>query len=367
MADLNYAVLVVDDERDQVETLGALLGVDGAAEVRAPDEVSTADLESADLMLVDYRLDSWLVGMETQPTFLPANGVALASALRSRSRLTARTRPLAVAIHTGHIGDLGEEIPREIREHALARGLDLEWVFPKVGRPVEELVIAISSLARAVARLPEIWTEAASETEAKALLGLGDQSWLERAWRDVQECRAPIHELAAGSHGLSFVRWLLHRILPYPCFLLDDMQLAARLRVDPDSLQGALAVRQGAFTEASYEGILAEFLGRRWWRAGIESVLFTSTDGMSDDPVIVQNFASSTLGTPLVAVGVANPVEVIGEDFARGKSLVPADDCVRLQPDDWPPYADQAWGLKTAVRESELLRAITLEQDLYLL
>lgn len=367
MGELSFAVLLVDDEPDGLEALATLLNVQGAAQVRAPGDVSLADLDQADLLLVDYRLTEWLAGLALQPTYVPMNGVALAAALKSRSRSAERTRPLGIAIHTGHIEDLGEEIPLEIREHAIARGLDLEWVFAKDGRKTEELVLGIASLAGAIRSLPAVWRESDSEAQAQRLLGLGESGWRERAWLDVQICRAPIHELAAGSHGLIFARWLLHRILPYPTFLLDERQLAARLRIQPESVSAALVKLPEAFQSVSYEGILGGFLGHRWWRAGLEALLWEGTKGQSDNPSEVFRIAVRELGEGLEPVTFANPVVVLNEDFSSSEKLAAAIGCVRLQPDDWPPYADQAWGLIDTVRGSALLRQITMEQDKSLL
>jgi hypothetical protein len=359
-------ILFVDDEPDLLLPLAGLISDGAQSVVKHPDDVADVDLEDADLIIVDYLLDDWLTGLSTRATFVPGNGIGLAAAYRSRLP-TENRRPTGFAIHTGLVADLGRELPKDIREHAIARALNLEWVFPKAPQPPSVLASRIKSLADALDVLPDAWSDGESEGHARQLLGLGDEPWSENAWLDIQDAHAPLHELAAGSNGMAFLRWLLHRIIPYPCFLLDANQLAARLRIHPGSLGAAFANHTGGFASAQYGGILAGFEGQRWWRAGIESVLFAKTSGASDDTGAVLAIAREEFGDTLDSFGEPNPVLTIDEDFSVDGSLHPITECVRLQPDDWPSYADQAWALRVDVRNSGRLRTLTVAEDRALL
>lgn len=77
-------ILFVDDEPDLLLPLAGLISDGAQAVVRHPDDVADADLEDADLVIVDYLLDEWLAGLSTRATFIPGNGIGLAAAYRSR-------------------------------------------------------------------------------------------------------------------------------------------------------------------------------------------------------------------------------------------------------------------------------------------
>lgn len=222
-------------------------------------------------------------------------------------------------------------------------------------------------MADALDLLPDAWSDGDSEGHARQLLALNDEPWSENAWLDIVDAHAPLHELAAGSNGMAFLRWLLHRIIPYPCFLLDANQLAARLRVHPGSFAAALSTHTGGFAGVQYGGILAGFEGQRWWRAGVEAVLFARTSSASDNNQAVLAIAREEFGDTLDYLAEPNPVLTLDEDFAVDSRLHPIAECVRLQPDDWPTYADQAWGLRVDVRDSARLKSLTVAEDRALL
>lgn len=169
--------------------------------------------------------------------------------------------------------------------------------------------------------------------------------WIDQARADVLDCRPPLNELSERSHGLVLLRWLLHRILPYPCFLLDEQQLRARLRVDaltPPEAQGPDDSPLAAdLRPYEYSGLLRDFAGQRWWRSGIEEWLYDVTDGRAGDAREVARVA-----TDRGAVRHREwlrPVVVTTGDLARSDELVEVEETVRIRPDDWPPYADDAF------------------------
>ena len=89
---------------------------------------------------------------------------------------------------------------------------------------------------------------------------------------------------------------MLHRILPYPCFLMDDMHLrstTSRRRGIPSRNALARSSRLGECLGAvKYVGKLSDFMGRRWWRAGVEEVVFRLAQ---DDPASLDLLHSQLL------------------------------------------------------------------------
>ena len=205
----------------------------------------------------------------------------------------------------------------------------------------------------------------------QTLLGLASQSgdptepdWIAPALTEVEDCRPPVTELSERNHGLVFLRWLLQRILPYPCFLLDTYRLAARLRVSHESLQQALSQGLAGFlSPCCYRGVLAGFLGDRWWRAGVEDRLWELTDGASVPAAILREKLSQAAGVHLEPSSSDSPIVCVDENYLPLPEACSADAVVRIQPDDWPRFASQAWTTVELAREHPRLKAMVVAED----
>jgi hypothetical protein len=366
-------VLAIDDD----ELTGTELSLRASAEVvtRLPDEVTVGDLRRANVVLIDYQIDDWPGRDNTVAiTLKPANGVALAAVLRSqaegRSGRTWNTRR-AFAIHSGKLHELAGGLPAPSREHAIARTLNLEWAFSKAHSTHNPpLRVQVESLARAVKRLPVKWPEEPEKAVAAVQRLLSAPSskerWRERAFDDVAACQPPVHAWANATKGMAVIRWLLHQVLPYPTFLWDERYLAARLHVTADSLRKALSAQkktQRAFAESEYSGVLDAFLGKRWWRAGIEHLLWQWTDGNPFNGAALQKAVRTRVSKSLDAVDLSRPVVCVDDrSFRPTDHFVDAANAVEVKPDDWPSFAEQPW-LPAATKGTEKVSALVVAQD----
>ena len=367
------SVLIVDDEPDTQRGRALELQAEVNVAVAHPEHLTSEQLGRADLVLVDLRLTEWpLRDALSSITLQPLNGLALSAVLRSHAFVEESRSPIAFALHSGHLADIAGGLPPDTREHVVARANNLEWAFEKVpsDRTVPPLSARIVSLASAVHRLPTSWTEkgveAASST-ATTLLGLvGDETWEDRARQDVEECHPPLHELSQASHGLAFLRWLLHRIIPYPCFLMDTHALAARLRSTLESVEGALLnieALDSLLAPYRYRGVLENFSGTRWWRAGVEALLWEISSGRSFDQDALQAGLKSRSVSDLEGISTERPVVCIDQNYRKMDEIYDAESAVRVQPDDWPPYADQAWTTIELALGEPAVRALVIGLD----
>jgi len=360
----------VDDEPDEQRALAIAIGPDVNTRVIHPNDVVVDDLET-NLILVDFRLPDWPERDALESVALkPMNGLALAAVLRVHADERKRGRPTAIALHSAHIPDIAPGLPPEYREHAIARANNLEWVFQKVQvDPQTSIAKRAVSLASAVAALPDVWPkDDADDTQriVNKLLDVVGRAWERRAWEDIQACHPPIHDLSQPSHGLAFLRWFLHRIIPYPCFLWDNVWLAARLRVTPASLTAALAENSkvtDVLAEVRYTGILQDFHGDRWWRSGVEALIWRLTDGNAFEPDAIREALADSSGATLEAVPQAQPYVCIDERYQAMQDFSDASAVVEVQPDDWPPYADQAWTTIELAQSNDAVGALVIEQD----
>ncbi len=248
----------------------------------------------------------------------------------------------------------------ERRQHVVASLSNLEWYFEKHANH-ESNVRRIVSLATAIHQLPSnLSKEIVGLQNLMQLLGVDANDRLaDRYCQAVSNCRPPIHHLAKESGGLVLLRWLLHRILPHTCFLLSQIELAARLRVSVESLTHELLEgRQlaAALKPFLYTGPLSDFDGPRWWRGGIEQFLWDATEGESMETDSLRKAMENTGASLLQFVDIPRPVVTIDETFKTETRLVNFEDTLALHLDDWPSYADPAYIRRELLGQHEVLR-----------
>ena len=185
------SILVIDDEPDALCNEVALgLNNKASANVVHPHEVELSQLQNADLVLVDFRLDRWNErDAQSAISLQPATGLALAVVLREQVDQSDTDELTAFALYSAHLSDIQGRLPLATAQHVLARLNNLEWAFPKTEpRRYQQMVL----LAAAVRKLPRTWPQDAhgSTAAGQSLLAIQeDGKSFERCWRDVLECR----------------------------------------------------------------------------------------------------------------------------------------------------------------------------------
>ncbi len=371
--DARPTILIIDDEPQTVQALADALRARGEyeIEVHEPDDVAITEdlLRDSALILVDFQLKRWARATAPHPTDRVADGLALAAMIRRflvGDEEAPPPPPQAIALVTGAFRRLAHPLPDENRQHTFSRLNNLEWIFLKANQD-EALATQVSLLARAVSELPVRWTEESAMGELFRLLrvphGAKAGASVER---EILAAGPPIHEFATASHGVAFLRWMLHRILPYPTFLLDDFRLAARLGLTIDGLRAELGSATPLATflaPARYDGVLAGFMGDRWWRPAVEHLLWESTGGRSFQSGPVTELLTRLCGRLPEFHGIEDPVVARNGDFESFR-IVPLESAVPIRPDDWPPFADPAWTTQEMVEADQRLAALIIREDL---
>ena len=361
-------ILVVDDEADELRSgLQLRLADEAQVMVRHPQGVGSEDLGRAHLVLMDYRLDDW-PEREAQPAaFNIRTGLALATVLREAADERPNGHLTAVALHTGHLSDASGRIRPPYSRHVVARLNNLEWVFEKRD---PDRFRGVVQLALGAQLLHGDWPAdpSASEARVRELLKLDDENnWAEPAWREVRECQPPVYVLGGGDHGILFLRWLLHQILPYPCFLWDANWAAARLRLrvgDLERLMDSNCDLARDMERLQYSGLLAGFLGDRWWRTALEDYAWVLGGGSSGGPDVFEERIREKAGEDLALVRPSDPVVCLDSEF-QPHGVASPQQAVRVRPDYWPRFADPAWMTIDAVRDDPELRAMVIPLDQY--
>jgi hypothetical protein len=364
-------VVFIDDDQEELAPLAKSVAEAGmlGCKVDSPGDVDINLLRDADLVIVDYNLDKWIKDVDTSNlSLIPSNGTALSAVLREHYRKPELTHfpPTGFALITGEPQGVCST-PGERRPHVVARLSNLEWYFEKHDDH-EANVQRIASLATAIHSLPRDLSKHIVGLETlMELLGVETSDLLAgRYIESVSYCRPPIHHLSKESGGLVLLRWLLHRILPHTCFLLCQTELAARLRVSPESLAQELSNSSHlgqALAPYNYTGLLSNFDGRRWWRGGIEQFLWDITDGESMDSDALRASLDKVGASLLSPIDITRPVVTIDETFKTEARLSSINDTVALHLDDWPSYAEPAYLRRDLLEANEELQLFVVHNQ----
>ena len=364
-------ILVIDDEPDELlDQIELELSDKVEAIVVHPRDVEVTQLEDADLVLVDYRLDKWSERDAQTISLRPATGLALAVLLREQVDRPPQNGSTAFALHTGHLDEIQGRLPSAIAEHVRARLNNLEWAFQKSEtRRFDQMVI----LANAVRQLPSKWpTDPNDSTEvAKRLLEVRNIDELsERCWRDVRECRVPLHDVQEDRHGILFLRWLLHEVMPYPTFLWKEHWVAARLGICVDDLRIVLKGSSQLAEELKslrYSGILAGFLGDRWWRSALEDYVWELAGEHNAEGKILHELLTERAERNLNPLDAKPAVVCLSGDFEPSGQFLSPIVAVTIHPDHWPAFADSAWMDIETVRDDPALFSLvdSLDQHVF--
>ncbi len=356
---MNPTILIVDDRPDELRfQVIDRLKKSAVPIVVHPDEVDLTDLKTADLVLVDYRLDAWPERDKQSVSLRPSNGMALAVVLREQAD-SQKDGETAFALHTGHLEDLKRRLPSGTVQNVLARLNNLEWLFSKEDSGNYEQMLL---LANAIRELPKKWPSDPGKScqEVRKLLGMVDGSEsFDRCWSDVRECRVPVQDLIEGGYGILFVRWLLHEVLPYPSFLWEEHWVAARFAIPVDDLRKVIEGDSRLARDLKcmrYTGILAGFLGDRWWRGALEDYVWELSGQYRERGKSLREALNERAELELGSIEVNPAVVCLNADLEpTGQFLTPAT-AVTVHPDHWPAFADSAWmDLNTVQDDPRLL------------
>ncbi|MFK3671494.1 hypothetical protein ACI2IX_15105 [Leifsonia aquatica] len=332
-----------------------------------PLELEAADLEDIHLVCVDEYFDrEWaadvfsLVG--DRPALQNHDGLAVAAALRSSARVAAQGgQPgFAVALFTAELDKLAGDAAGPRQEPLTASIHDLEWIFTFDGgpSPLQDRFVELAEAVRSIAR---VFANQAGDS----WLGLDTQAWGDLARAQIDDCRPPEHALGRSTGGLSYLRWFAQRILPYPTFLLDSSYAALLLGIEVAAFEGAEVQALVEQYDARYRGALSKsFLGTRWWRAALQTLLQDIGTSQWDSPAEKALAVGNAAGVDLVPLRSKNPVITYNTTGDVVEVDGEANDSVRVQMDGWPVYADEAWARLSDVRADASLRALVAHDDL---
>lgn len=274
--------VIVDDE-DQTAFADTVLDKGVEAVYVNPDDVTLELLNRATVVVLDQYLRRWpgRDALDGPISLQVPDGLALAAVLRSHVEVSGGesqaepSKAVTFVLRTGELDRLGASLPRGAREHLLAGQYNLEWVFSKAGNQSDGRIptdaARVAELARATALLPLNWG-ADSSDPGLGWLSLPERPWSADATWQIEQCRPPQHAVAQRTAGRAWMRWFLHKVLPFPTFLLDRDRLALALGLQPAALDRILSLRV-TWLIGCMLSTTPDALGRLWATVGGEPAL----------------------------------------------------------------------------------------------
>lgn len=324
-----------------------------------PSELSS-QLAAANLLIVDY----FLVENQTDPAG-SSNGLS--------ELMKWRPRPVA-ALVSGHLESALQEPIIPERRHVLAARSGVEWIADKNDPETADELLAIADASAQIRKVRSEADDAPFEESLKRTLGLPQVSleWSTTAERHLDRARPPhlhmqgstLRADSATAAAREIISWLLHKVLPYPSFLINSRHVALRLGVEHKWLIGQIESKTNSqlinvLKDAEYKGVLAIFEGKRWWRAAIDHFVWSCSNSTEAYRTVLRNAA---LPTEPEFLSAENPVIVSDADLVETNNIAEASDCVRAQDESFPPDVPPAWvKIVDALGDSDLCEKVLFE------
>jgi hypothetical protein len=311
------------------------------------------------------------------------DGASFVSHLRSWSRSTGKFLPPIVLFTNENeafkheIPAIGAALPLDGsfvgREHLLAPALDVEWVQHKAEdcakTRIEQLIWASVAVHKAAGN------DGASLEDIEKLLVLPEKvTWVDRAREEIRNARPPVNQAEAGTaeepRGSSYtVRWLCHRALPFPGLFLSDLYAAWALGISLKEFKEVADCSPdtewlSALSYAEYCGPLDEFLGRRWWRAGIDHLVYMLDSASTKQTPRKEVFSTFAPKVEITEIRPPSSHVVTWTPIFTESNIEPIENSVQLRPPGWPAEALDPWVAKADIENDEVLQAMIEAADL---
>lgn len=370
----HFAVLYVDDRHETGE--GRIKHDRINIKMRNPSDVATpSEIEAAvsdiDAILMDYDLHELSSVESLKDSDQVIDGLELLERIKavvirrhSKQATTSFERPL-VAIFSNKVDEFKSTVGA-ISIPAAARMQDVDWIWKKTDLETATDLVTILSARRRL--FDTNWQDKHDLVRAqlKPLMGIDEESWADTAMEHLEAMRLPIQALVKKNDAAALLRHLLQVVLAYPGALIDRVHVAQRLRIPVpdlvDILTGEPSSLVDGLAKCRFSGVLSDFADDRYWRAGVDALVWDLTDGRSISSEEGRKRLFEAAGRTWSPIP-GPVVPVVDADFQMTEELVDVSGAVQIQPDEWPPQAEPPWISIDTIRHDEELRAMVVPRD----
>ena len=366
-----------------------LEGTDLEFVARTPDELGEDStvlmkvLRGIHVVLMDYDLHE-----EDSTSSAPIDGIEMLERFRAAIRALQKggdSIPL-LTIYTGKYDKLVEELNCPSASYLVARRANVDWVFAKGSTPEgstpegstpegstpEGTKLTTSRLNAMLSAFERDFGQPGTDVEDLLFSFLAlpkGLPWTDLAKEKVRDARPPTQIMHSGVDRATLMRWLLQVALPTPgCFVGLDWT-AVRLCISPEKLVDAVQEYTDSnfsksLDECRYEGPLADFYPVRYWKAGIDHLIWELTQGRSPTNADVRENLTEAIGKKIPALKEEAPVLLVSPStFEQTNQIADMNDAVQIQPDIWPAEVELPWVRLSEVENDSKLRAIVVSED----
>lgn len=370
---MSEPILYVDDNlatgRDRLVETGLPFREKMPGEVADDSSISEA-LRGTKIVLMDYCLHD-----DDGSSAAPLDGLELLERFRAtiRRHHDQGTGVPLLTIYTSQIDRLADQHDDcPVVPYMLARRASVDWVFDKLPRPDSE--DAFAAQLRDMLNVFDLGmgrSDGDVEQQLASFLKLPDEpEWADLALEQLLDTRPPVQDdLSPSGARVHLVRWLLQVALPFPsCFVGLDT-VAVRLRLRPVYLSAVIDGNANAefakcLEQTRYRGPLAPFFPPRYWKAGVDYIVWSMTEGRSPANPAVRKKITDAIGDELPLLDVADPVLVVSpETFEPTGDVASIDEVVQIQTDLWPPAIEPPWVRIGEIMNDRKLRAMVVSKD----
>jgi hypothetical protein len=335
------------------------------------DDNSISDaLRDTKIVLMDYGLHD-----DDASSGAPLDGLELLERFRAtiRRHHDQGTDVPLLNIYTNQIARLAEQHDDcPVVPYMLARRANVDWVFDKM--PPADSEYAFGAQLRDMLSVFDLdvgMSDRDVEQQLASFLELPQEpDWSELALEQLLDARPPVKkDISPPGVRVRLMRWLLQVALPFPGCFVDLHSVAVRLRIPPKDLCDALSINRSSdlaafLDQARYRGPLACFFPTRFWKAGIDYVVWKMTEGRSPANPTVRNTIATAIGEEHPLLDIADPVLVVSpETFVLTGDVAPIDEAVQVQTELWPPTVEPPWVRIADIAKDRKLRAMVVSKD----
>jgi hypothetical protein len=370
---MSKPILYVDDDLPTGRIRLAATGLPFREKVPrdvADDGSISEALQDTKIVLMDYDLHD-----DDASSSAPLDGLELLERFRATIRRhhdQDANVPL-LTIYSNQIRRLAEQHDEcPVVPYMLARRANVDWVFDKqepsdaedaFGEQLGEILRAFD--------LPMGSSGGGVERQLAAFLGLPEEAdWSNLALEQLLDMRPPVQkDLSRPGARVALLRWLLQVALPFPGCFVDLDSVAVRFRLQPRDLSAAITRHAESELAAlldrtRYHGPLSGLFPTRYWKAGVDYIVWRTTEGCSPANPIVRQTIADVIGEEVPPIKVADPVLVVSpESFLPTGDIASIDEVVQIQTDLWPPTIEPPWVRIVDIAKDRELRAMVVSKD----
>ena len=366
-------ILYVDDDLDTGRSRLEHLGFNFIQ--KKPHEIDSnilRDSRGIKLILMDYDLNenSTINGIYT-----PYDGIEFLERFRAllRSPEFDEYKVPLLTIYSGKYNKLVSELDCPSSPHLVAQSANVDWIFQK-GLTNERTKITKKRLDAIFSAYDFDLTSNESDKENilyKSLKLKENLPWSEMAKEHLSDSQPPLKMLGTKTAHANLIRWLLQIALPNPGCFVKLASIAVRLHLSPKNLSEALSKQPAAeffrkLKERKYKGLLAGFFSDRYWKAGIDQLIWELTKGRSPKIPEVSKLLFNQLGGEVPILEEDFPILLSCPDnYELTEHVTDIEKAVQIQPHKWPAGVELPWVRISEVLNDRELRALVIGSDRY--